>query len=199
MKSVRETIGGLGNLLFKQAYLWGRMRDGVIPDVYVQSEKYFTKYRDEIRMLFGANIGRVNKVALHIRRGDYLKVPEFHANLWDTNYYHEAMSLMGDVPYLVFCKDTQNPEQDKEDMEWCKINLPLKFPLAEFEFHNHTNEVEDLNIMASCIGIIGANSSFSWWAAYLGDPNKKVIMPKEERWFTDGQRRIDLLHEWTKV
>lgn len=199
MKSVRTDIGGLGNLLFKNAYLWAQMREGVIPDVYVQSESYFTKYRDEIRMLYGQGIGFTDKVALHIRRGDYLRVPEFHANLWETEYYRNAVSKFGDERFLVFCKDSQNDAQDKDDMEWCKVNLPLRFPFATFEFHTHTNEVDDLNTMAACRGIIGANSSFSFWAAYLGNPQKRVIMPRESSWFTDGAERTELPDTWEKI
>lgn len=208
MRSVRNDIGGLGNLLFKEAFIWGQMRDGKIPDVYIQSPKYWEKYKDEIRMRFGANIGNNPRVALHIRRGDYLKASQFHVNLWETDYYKNAVSKvysMFDVQtkdsmtdespkFLVFCKDNQNDEQDKDDHDWCLKNIPSLG--IDFEIYNHTTEVEDLNAMASCEVIIMANSSFSWWAAFLGNPNK-VICPKA--WFTDNVPRTDLLDEWIKI
>lgn len=210
MRSLRQDIGGLGNILFKNAYLWAQMRDKKIPDIYVQSEKYFRPYRNEIRALYGNGIGQIDKIALHIRRGDYLKASQFHTNLWETDYYKEAISKVYSIldyqtddsmtypekpKFLIFCKDTQNPELDKGDQEWCKANLPLLG--IDFEMYEHGDEVADLNSMASCKIIIGANSSFSWWAAYLG--NGKVIMPKEERWFTDKVVRTELLDEWIKV
>lgn len=198
MRSIREDIGGFGNILFKNSYLWAQMREGVIPDVYVQSEKYFAKYRDEIRILYGSRIGLINKVALHIRRGDYLKATQFHTNLWETEYYKEAVKLFPNERFLVFCRDNQGDAQDEDDKEWCLKNLPslgIKFDFWEHKF----SETEDLNAMASCKAIIGANSSFSWWAAYLGNPNKAVIMPAEESWFTDNVKRTELLPEWTKI
>ena len=192
MRSVREDIGGLGNLLFKEAYIWAQTREGNIPDIYVQGELYWKKYREEIRTRFGSGIGKIDKVALHIRRGDYLKVNQFHTNLWDTDYYREAIIHFPNDRFLVFCKDNQNEAQDLDDKEWCKNNIP--FLGIDFELYEHTTETEDLNTMAGCKGIIMANSSFSWWAAYLGDPNKKVVCPKN--WFCDGKQRTELLPKW---
>ncbi len=200
MRSVREDIGGLGNLLFKQAYIWAQMRDGNIPDIYVQSEKYWEKYKNEIRTLYGQGIGKIDKVALHIRRGDYLKVQQFHTNLWDTDYYREAIKLFPETTeFLVFCKDNQSEAQDEDDRIWCLDNLPFLLSPSRYELHEHTTETEDLNAMASCKAIIMANSSFSFWGAYLGDPSKKVIAPKEERWFTDHMKRTELPDYFIKV
>lgn len=174
------------------------MREGNIPDIYVQSAKYWDKYRDEIRTLYGHGIGQIDKVGLHIRRGDYLKVSQFHTNLWDTSYYKEAVKLFPNEKFLVFCKDNQSDAQDADDREWCEKNLPqlgIKFDLWPDNF----SETDDLNGMASCKALIGANSSFSFWGAFLGDPNKKVIMPKEENWFVDGKIRTELLPEWIQI
>lgn len=170
------------------------MREGNIPDVYVQNEKYFAKYKDEIKQLYGHGIGKIDKVALHIRRGDYLKATQFHVNLWDTDYYKEAVKYFPNEKFLVFCKDNQSTEQDRDDNEWCQSNLPSLG--IDFEMHSHTTEEEDLNIMASCKSIIMANSSFSWWAAWLGN-HEQVICPKS--WFTDGNQRTGLLDNWTKI
>ena len=195
MKTTRQEIGGLGNLLFKEAYIWGQFRDGNIPDIYVQSPKYWLKYKDEIRNRFGSGIGYIDKVALHIRRGDYLKVSQFHTNLWDMDYYKEAVKLFPNEKFLVFCKDNQSEAQDQNDQEWCQDNLP--FLGIDFELYKHGEETNDLNAMASCKAIIGDNSSFSWFAAFLG--GKKAIFPKEEKWFVDGQKRTELLPEWVKL
>lgn len=200
MRKVREDIGGLGNLMFKEAFLWALMREGVIPDVYVQSAKYWDKFREEIRNRFGSGISSIDKVAIHIRRGDYLKVTQFHTNLWDTNYYKEAIKQFPkDTQFLVFCKDNQSDIQDEDDRAWCFDNMPFLLPESRYELYEHSTENEDLNAMASCKGLIGANSSFSWWAAFLGDPLKKVVMPREERWFVDGKVRTELLSEWTAL
>ena len=53
MKGARQDIGGLGNIMFKQAFLLAQMRDGNIPDIYLQDEKYFSKYKEEIKSELG--------------------------------------------------------------------------------------------------------------------------------------------------
>jgi hypothetical protein len=199
MRKVRQEIGGLGNLLFKEAYIWSQFRDSEIPDIYVQSMKYWEKYREEIRNRFGNGIGKVDRIALHIRRGDYLKVSQFHRDLWETDYYKEAVKLFPGEKFLVFCKDNQSEQQDEDDRVWCMDNMPFLLPADRYEMYNHTTETDDLNAMASCKGIIGANSSFSWWAAFLGDTDKKVVMPRADRWFVDKKIRCELPSEWTTL
>lgn len=194
MRAVRNEIGGIGNLMFKQAYLWAQLREGHIPDLYVQGEKYWKKYRNEVKQMFSYGIGKDDRVALHIRRGDYLKASQFHINLWETNYYKRAVTLFPQEKFLVFCKDTQNPELDAADQEWCRKNLPLLG--IDFEMHKHGSESDDLNSMAACKSIIMANSSFSWWAAYLGD-HEKIVCPLN--WFTDNVQRVELLDTWEKI
>lgn len=195
MRKVRNEIGGLGNLLFKEAYIWGQMRDGNIPDVYVQSSKYWEKYKEEIKTRFSSGIGFTDRIALHIRRGDYLKVSQFHVNLWDTDYYKEAIKHFHGEKFLVFCKDNQGEAQDMDDREWCEKNLPQLG--IDFELYSHGEETNDLNAMASCKGIIGANSSFSWWAAFLSPHGGKKVFPKN--WFVDKIQRTELLDEWVQL
>lgn len=192
MLPVRQSIGGLGNIMFKQAFLMGKALAGEVPDVYVQSTKYWLPYKDQIRDFYKIGVGATDKVSLHIRRGDYLGAEHFHVNLWNTDYYQEAVKLFPNETFLVFCKDNQNPEQDKKDREWCLENLPAlvgtRFEMAPAE----NSEVEDLNLMASCKAHIGANSSFSWWASFIS--GKMTVMPKQ--WFVDGIQRTELLPEW---
>jgi hypothetical protein len=197
MRSVRQDIGGLGNLMFKQAYLWSQMRDGVIPDVYVQDEKYFDKYKEEVRQMFSNGITdkSIDRVAVHFRRGDYLKASQFHLNLWQTDYYQKALALFPDSKFLVFCKDNQDPMIDAADREWC-ITEMTRLVGDRFEMRESGTETEDLNAMASCEALIMANSTFSWWAAWLGN-HTKIICP--EKWFTDGIQRCGLLDKWIKV
>lgn len=193
MIGVRQQIGGLGNLLFKQAYLMGKLLDAEIPDVYVQGISYWEKHKDRIKATFSQDIGKTDKVALHVRRGDYLQAQNFHQNLWETDYYQRAVAMFPNETFLVFCKDNQDPAQDKLDRQWCRENLPklgIKFEMAPYE----DTEVEDLNLMASCKSVIGANSSFSWWGAFLGE-HEQVVMPA--KWFTDGIQRTELLDNWT--
>ena len=198
MKNLRQETGGLGNLLFKEAFIWAQMRDGNIPDIYVQSSQYWNKYKEEIHQRFSSGIGHDDRIALHIRRGDYLKVTQFHTNLWDTDYYKKAVTLFSqDAKFLIFCKDNQSEAQDADDRGWCLKNIPLLG--INFELYDHGKETDDLNAMASCKGIIGANSSFSWWAAFLSPHNGTKVFPAENKWFVDGKIRTELEKKWITI
>jgi hypothetical protein len=197
MISIRHSVGGVGNLMFKQAFLYGLMRDNIIPDVYVQSQKYWEKYKDEIKALFGHGIGHIDKVSLQIRRGDYLDKYNFYNNVTDGDYYKKAVEMFPNDTFLVFCHDNQDPEQDRLDKEWCKAYLDKIIP-GRYEMNVPTTETDDMNKMASCKSNIIANSTFGWWSAFLNpNPNKIVVCPKS--WFKDGVQRCELLEEWIKI
>lgn len=196
MRSVRKEIGGIGNLMFKQAFILGKFFDNEIPDIYLQSEKYWKKHTDSIKELYSTGIGpTIDFVSLHIRRGDYVD-NSFYIDLWKTDYYKRAIDLFAkDARFLVFCKDNQGWDTDKADRQWCRDNLtPLlgdRFELAPKD----NEEWQDLNLMASCRSNIMANSSFSWWAAYL-NPNKDKIVACPQEWFLDGFKRCEPQPDW---
>lgn len=199
MRKVRQQIGGLGNLMFKQAYLVGELLRGKIPDLYVQGTRYWSEYKNEVRAFFQEGIGYTDKVALHIRRGDYLKADHFHIDLSKTDYYQKAIEYFPNDNFLVFCKDNQGKDQDARDRVWVAEFLSKILPENKWEFAPFENsETDDMNLMASCKSIIMANSTFSWWAAFL-NPNKekRIICPKV--WFADGIQRCELLEEWIKI
>lgn len=143
---------------------------------YFQSEKYWINYKDEVLeyFVFTDQVKNTtheknpfvpfNNVAIHVRRGDYLTLPDYHPVL-PMSYYEEAMSHFDNKRFIVF----------SDDMKWCKEN----FKGDKFLFANG-NEVEDLYLMSMCESHIIANSSFSWWGAYLAG-SKQVFAPKN--WF----------------
>lgn len=194
MTNRREIFGGFGNSLFQYAYLYAQYRKGEIPDLYVQDEKYFEPYKEEIKALYGANIEPLDMVSLHVRRGDYVG-NDFYVDLSETDYYEKAMAKFPeDTKFLVFCADRQPKSDDKADMEWVKE----RFQGSQFQFFQGKDEVEDFNAQAGCKGNIVANSSFSYWAAYVNpNPQKKVVAPKN--WFTDGVQRISIPNEWIQL
>lgn len=179
-------------MLFKQAYLWAQMRDGVIPDVYLQSQKYWVKHAQEIRLLFRQGVpAQVENISLHLRRGDYVN-NAFYVDLAMTDYYQKAVAQFPNETFLVFCKDNQG--RDEEDRIWAtefmdSLGVPYTFAPAE------NSETDDLNLQAACKGHIMANSTFSWWAAFLG--GGKTVAPKA--WFSDKVQRVDLLDEWIQI
>jgi len=178
MIPIYKLMGRLGNNMFQYAYLYSQKRGGRIPDIYVQNYEYFDMYSDEIKQLFGQDIVKNNYVAIHVRRGDYVNNP-FYVDLMKTDYYKKAMAEFANGDFMVF----------SDDIEWCKRQDIFKgCSFAD------GNEVESMNFMAGCQGIIMANSSFSWWASYLS--NATVIAPKQ--WFSDGTS-IKLLPEWKLI
>lgn len=184
--------GRLGNKMFQFAYLYSQMRDGVISDTYLQDEKYFSKYADEIKKLYGTGIGYVEQVGIHVRRGKNPFIPSepnynenpFHFNICDTDYYERAIAMFPGEKFVVF----------SDDPEYCKE----RFKGDNFQIMERGDDIEDFNLLASCKHLIIANSSFSWWAAYLcPNESKKIVAPKN--WFSDGETRTVLPKEWIQI
>jgi hypothetical protein len=177
---------------------------------YWQSEKYFAPIGDQLRNDLRLAI-RLSKsqtelaqeisqdpvaVALHVRRGDYVANPSttaFHG-LCSLDWYQKAtQQLCERVPnanFYVF----------SDDYEWVKNNLKLPSPMRFIVPSPDGQEAIDLHLMALCQHNIIANSSFSWWGAWLNrNPNKIVIAP--QRWFAAGhQDTSDLIPEkWIRL
>lgn len=151
----------------------------VVLDGYFQSEKYFDNYKDNIINLFDLTY-RLNEIneffdklprpitAVHVRRGDYLPLTDTFVIL-DRDYYLSAMDILEkNTSFLVF----------SDDLNWAKSNLSNQ----NVYFSNCNDELFDLILMSKCDNNIIANSSFSWWGAYLNkNKNKTVIGP--DKWF----------------
>lgn len=149
---------------------------------YFQSEKYFNHCQPKIRKEFTfKNEPKLNKkfeqfkhqttVSLHVRRTDYLKLPDVYP--FSLQYYLDALEYIetkiGKFTCLVF----------SDDIQWCKDNL--KHKNITFVYQEGDKE-EDLYFMSQTTHSIIANSSFSWWGAWLKpSPNKIIVAPKN--WF----------------
>src|SRR3990167_5724922 len=136
MNSVRKTIGGLGNIMFKQAYIYAQMRRGEIPDLYVQSQKYWKEFADEIKLMYQVETPQIDMVSLHIRRGDY-KETDFYVDLTKTDYYEKAIAMFPDDKFLVFYKDRQNIVVDETDRVWITNYLDGLIP-GRYEIYSGT-------------------------------------------------------------
>lgn len=180
MINIDKFTGRMGNRMFQYAYLYAQMRDGWIPDVYVQDFEYFDKYRDDLRKLFSSDIFQIDQVSIHVRRGDYVNNP-FYEDLSNSSYYRDAMNEFPGASFLVI----------SDDIEWCKKQDIFR----DCDFAEGKDELEDFNFMAGCKGHIMANSSFSWWASYIS--GNKTVAPKN--WFRDGVERCRLLPEWILI
>jgi Glycosyl transferase family 11 len=144
--------------------------DNLILSGYFQSEKYFAHISHIIRREF-VSLPRPQPqeaVSIHVRRGDYLSFPDHHPPC-SLQYYREAMEWFPQAEFLVF----------SDDPGWCLANL--KAPNVRIV--TGQDPVQDMQLMSACTkGHIIANSSFSWWGAWLdANPDKVVIAPKA--WF----------------
>ena len=133
-----------------------------------------------------ARIGEGASVCLHVRRGDYYSNPAarmVHA-VDLTDYYRKAISLMkervGDCHFFLF----------SDEPEWVKANLDLGDACTVVDVNTPLEPEQDLRLMSLCEHFIIANSTFSWWGAWLSrNPDKVVIAP--ERWFLDDRNIKD--------
>lgn len=136
---------------------------------FFQSEKYFKNSRRQILSLF-PKTREIDKVSIHVRRGDYLKNPKHH-NILDLNFYNKAIELFEEDSFLIF----------SDDIQWCRNN----FTGDRFDFYEGENDLQEMLAMSSCKSNIIANSSFSWWGAWLNMREKsKTVCPS--RWVGDG-------------
>jgi hypothetical protein len=171
----------------KEAY---HSPDNVYLSGYWQSEKYFSDVEDQIRADFtfrdrmhpGAEsvferIKGEESVCVHVRRTDYITNPT--NALYGSEYYRAAEEVVREraitPAYFVF----------SDDIEWCKNNLRFR---GETHFVSEDfgpwKARDDLRLMSACKHFIIANSSFSWWAAWLNPvAGKTVVAP--DRWFRD--------------
>lgn len=172
-------------------------------DGYWQSPKYFSKSGSIIRKAFQPKIINTqsqslikqiektkNSVSLHVRRGDYVtnKHANKHHGVCSLNYYYEAIKLL----------EKESPELEfflfSDDPEWVRENLKIEHKLTIVDFNGPEFAYLDMYMMSKCQYHIMANSSFSWWGAWLaGEQAKKVIAPK--KWFQSSVSASDLMVE----
>ena len=170
-----------------------KLRGDVYLNGYWQSEKYFQDIAPTIRREFSLreepdeynerNLSMIkgcNAVSLHIRRGDYVLEPKtmkFHGVLGD-DYYSKALDIIKER--------VANPQVFvfSDDIQWVKENLESDLPLNFIDGNGPDRGHDDLRLMWSCKHHIIANSSFSWWGAWMsGHEDTVVIAPK--RWFAN--------------
>jgi hypothetical protein len=168
--------------------------DNIYLKGYWQTEKYFIDIEKQIRREFifkkkldstnqqlENTIKKSNAVSVHIRRGDYVSNPEYLEKYGPCSitYYEKAYKFIENqvskALYFIF----------SDDPEWAKSNISFFKPCIFVEHNSGENSYKDMQLMSMCRHNIIANSSFSWWGAWLNTyPNKVVIAP--ENWFKDS-------------
>ncbi len=156
---------------------------------YFADQRYFMDIEDIIRKeytlkngfneqnkVFENKIKNCHSVSLHIRRGDYVNNP-FFANI-PLEYYKKAMDYMlqknRDSVFFVF----------SDDLNWVKDNLNYNAEIQYVDVNSSKTDYMDLMLMASCEHNIIANSTFSWWGAWLNNNSGKIVIAPQ-KWFND--------------
>ncbi|MEI6304723.1 MAG: alpha-1,2-fucosyltransferase [Candidatus Taylorbacteria bacterium] len=183
---------------------------GIKEKGYWQNEKYFKSIENNIKKeftlinplrsaakKFAIEIGSlINSISIHIRRGDYVsdqKTNKYHGTC-GPEYYSKAIKYItskigSNIHVFVF----------SDDIEWVKQNMPLKYPVT-YVSSPEIPDYEELILMSQCKHNIIANSTFSWWGAWLNEnPDKIVIAPK--RWTLKGEKNFKDIcpPSWTRI
>jgi hypothetical protein len=185
------------------------LKDGSYLDGYWQSENYFKNINQIIKKeltlvepLVGRNLNMANRikscesVSIHVRRGDYVtngKTNTLHG-ICSPEYYETSIKLIkqkiGDPVFFIF----------SDDLEWIHKYMITGYPQIIVDINKSNDAHEDLRLMSLCKHHVIANSTFSWWGAWLSDnPDKIVIAP--EKWFDQYNLNTkDLIPErWVRI
>jgi len=181
------------------------IKNYVILSGYWQSYKYFFDIQNDLRVFLHQflndqnDLDKINdfvskisqtKIAIHVRRGDYVKLKTY--GLLSNDYYSNSIKyfqrLYPRAQYFVF----------SDDINLVKNEKLFQMPVIYIQPKN-ISSINSLYLMSQCDHFITANSSFSWWAAFLGNhKDKKVVTPK--KWFKDRSDFNDLIPpEWIKI
>lgn len=163
---------------------------------YFQTERYFAAHAATIRKELSPSappdsenarwlaeiMAEPRAVSLHVRRGDYVRNPRFAARHGTCTpaYYARALDhvaqQMGAAPIVYAFSD---------DPDWVRENLHLPAEIRVLGHNTASRNIEDLRLMSACRHHIIANSSFSWWGAWL-NPREDKIVAAPARWFADA-------------
>jgi len=176
---------------------------------YWQNENYFINIKriiyDEFTIknpLEGKNleyseiIRKENSVSMHFRRGDYVedKTTNSVHGTCSIDYYKKSVQLMANKlsnPHFFVFSD---------DIEWVKKNFIINYPVYYIDHNDANKNYEDLRLMSLCKNNVIANSSFSWWGAWLNQTENKIVI-SPSRWLNDPRKSSTkhIPQNWIKI
>ena len=174
-------------------------------DGYWQSYKYFLPYRDRILHAYShrepneynknmiQRMESCNSVGIHVRRGDYKTSPQFYG-ICDLDYYKKAIKQAKakiDNPFFFIFSD---------DVDWCKKNISPIIGNSEINYVTENRGVDsywDMLLLSHCRNLIIANSSFSWWGAFLNKQTGLIFCPPH--WVNRNEKQETPLEYWIKI
>jgi len=171
----------------------------VVLDGFFQSERYFDaaivrrayavpiETEKRLREGYGDWLSRPHITSIHVRRGDYLKLAQYHPFVGE-RYFRDCLAKLRESRDFIVCSD---------DLAWCKAFFPRTFPNRRFRFSENTSPVDDIYLCSLCQNNIMSNSSFSWWGAWLNEhSDKRMLAPS--LWFGFGLSRAGDL-DWSSI
>ena len=195
---------GLTNIAFN--YNEVTRLDSVFYDGYWQNEKFFRdirekviaffsfpKFEDERNIELASLLDKHNVASCHVRRGDYLQDQRYQ--VCTPQYYTTAIVQMNEKVnpemYVVF----------SDDIDWCKENLPAAIgnrKVVYVDWNKKENSYRDMQLMSLCRHNIIANSSFSWWGAWLGQQEGKIVIAPN-KWVREPIVNNPICDSWIKI
>ncbi len=175
---------------------------------YFQTEKYFIDFENEIRKNFEfiippskknqktiQIINNYNSVSIHIRRWDYVTNPKANNVHWTCSlaYYQKAIEVIktkiNNPVFFIF----------SDDIKWVKDNLKIE-KAYYIDWNNADKNYEDMRLMSLCKHNIIANSSFSWWGAWLNKNQEKIVIAPNKRFNDNKKNYCDIVpQKWIKI
>lgn len=138
----------------------------------------------------------INSVSIHVRRGDYYSNPQalaVHGNICDIAYYERAIKAMQqrveNARFYVFSDDPQ----------WVKAHFGSLENATYIDWNNSIDSWQDMALMSFCAHHIIANSSFSWWGAWLATPNLGKVVIAPTKWLNTTTSTSILPKNWIKI
>lgn len=176
-------------------------------DGYWQSPRYFSEIRPTLLKEFSlknplstsgqkylSDIQNTESVAVHIRRGDYANNPQVlrEFGVCSPNYYEKAVAKIqeahANAQFFIF----------SDDIDWVKNNLKISASVTYVEDPS-LSDADELYLMSQAKHNIIANSSFSWWSAWLNDNDQKIVVAPDP-WFEKTIYDKDLIPaSWIKI
>jgi hypothetical protein len=174
--------------------------DNIVLEGYFPSYKYFEPIRNLLLKEFrpkekmdatnAACLERIqnsNSVGIHIRRGDYAKT-DFHGML-QNDYYAAGIKLVaekaGPVRLFIF----------SDEPDWVQENMQFDYPYELISFNRDEKNFFDMELMKNCRHNIIANSTFSWWSAWLNENHRKIVVAPQ-RWFNQENPPALIPQDW---
>ena len=153
----------------------------------------FPEFLDEKNKMLACKLKAYNSVSCHIRRGDYLKIPTMC--VCTPEYYVQAIDKMNKLVnpnlYCVF----------SDDINWCKNHLSQLWEgkkVVYVDWNKGKESFRDMQLMSLCKHNIIANSSFSWWGAWLNQNEKKIVIAPE-KWMNKNLINDPICNDWMRV